>query len=146
MPKQPPKQPSHKETPPEKKSPRGGEKAEKILDLISWHIRIIDKEGFWGWKQITRSIFDDILKKMSDFETMKWSEILNRNNHAVEISKMCPGARKRLKELKQDDIDELISLHLTGKNRVWGIRDQNILKILWWDPNHTVCPSLKKHT
>lgn len=77
---------------------------------------------------------------------MKWSEILNRNSHAVPISKICPEAQGRLKELKQDDVDELISLRLTGKKRVWGIRDQNILKILWWDPEHTVCPSLKRHT
>ena len=140
------KQPFHKEIPPGKKDPRGAEKAEKIPDLISWHIRIVDKEGPWGWKQLTRLIFDGILIKMSNFETMKWSEILNRYNHPVPISDLCSEARRRLKELQQNDVDELISLHLTGKNRVWGIRDQNVLKILWWDPNHTVCPSPKRHT
>ncbi len=140
------KQPSHKEIPSGKKYPRGAEKAEQVPDLISWHIRVVDKGGSWGWEQITRLIFDGILTKMSNFETMKWSEILNRNNHAVPISDLCPEARERLKEVRQDDVDELISLHLTGKNRIWGIRDQNILKILWWDPEHTVCPSLKRHT
>jgi len=133
--------------PPEKKYPRGGEKAEKIVKVISWHIRIIDKDGTWGWEQINGlTLRDDILSKMSNFETMEWSEILNRNNHAVPISEICPEAQKRLVRLQQDDVDEIISLHLTGKKRVWGIRDQNILKILWWDPHHTVCPSLKKHT
>lgn len=140
------KQPFHKEIPPGKKYPRGAEKAEQVPDLISWHIRTVDKEGSWGWEQVTRLTFDDILTKMSNFETMKWSEILNRNNHAIPISDICSEARKRLKTLKQDDVDELISLRLTGKNRVWGIRDQNILKILWWDPNHTVCLSLKRYT
>ena len=140
------KQPFHKVIPPGKKSPRGAEKAEKAPDLISWHIKTVDKEGSWGWEQITRLIFEGILTKMSNFETMKWPEILNRNNHAVPISKICPEAQRRLKELKQDDVDELISLRLAGEKRVWGIRDQNILKILWWDPEHTVCPFLKTHT
>jgi hypothetical protein len=140
------KHPYHKENPSQEKYPRGGEKVEKIVDLISWHIRTIDKEGPWRWKQIDGLTLDDILLKMSDFETMKWSEILNRNNHAISTSKICQEARKRLVALKQDDVDELVSLHLTGRKRVWGIRDQNILKILWWDSDHTVCPSLKRHT
>jgi hypothetical protein len=143
------KQPFSKEIPSEKKYPRGGEKADKIPDLISWHIRIADKYGSWAWNQdngLTLEKFESILSKMSNFETMKWSEILNRNNHAISISDIIPEARRRLKEIRQDDVDELISLNLNGKKRVWGIRDQNILKILWWDPNHTVCPSLKRYT
>lgn len=141
------KKPFHKETPPVKKYPRGGEKAPGIIEPISWHIRTIDKEGLWGWKRINGStLWEDILSKMSSFETMEWSEILNRNNHSIPISKLCSNARKRLEEIQQDDIDEIVSLHLTGKKRVWGIKDRNILKILWWDPDHTVCPSDKKYT
>ena len=142
------KKPSHRENPSEKKYPRGGEKAEKIVDLISWHIRIIDRGGQWGWTKIDNlnTLWGDIFSKMSNFETMKWSEILNRNNHPILVSEICHKAQKRLKELKQDDVDEIVSLHLTGTKRIWGIRDQNILKILWWDPDHTVYPSIKKHT
>ena len=140
------KRPFHKINPPREKYPRGGEKVEKISGLTSWHIRIIDKEGHWGWNQINALILDDILSKMSNFETMKWSEVLNRNNHIIAKSQICAEAQKRLEVLKQDDIDELISLHLTGKKRIWGIRDQDVLKILWWDPDHTICPSPKRHT
>ncbi len=141
------KQPSHKEIPSGKKYPRGADKAEKIRDLVSWHIRIVDKEGRWGWAQVNDlSLWEDILSKMSNFETMTWAEILNRNNHAISISRICPDAKRRPAELKQDDVDEIVSLHLTGLKRIWGIRDQNVLKILWWDPEHTVCPSLKRHT
>jgi hypothetical protein len=140
------KKPFHRENPSEKKYPRGGEKAEKVVGLISWHIRIIDRDGRWGWNKVNNLVLEDILVKMSSFETMKWSEILNRNNHAVPISKICHDAQKRLEILKQDDVDEMISLHLSGLKRIWGIRDQDILKILWWDPDHTVCPSLRKHT
>lgn len=140
------KTPFHKVNPPERKYPRGVEKPREIVESISWHIRTIDKEGPWRWKQIDGITLEDVLSKMSNFETMKWVEILKQNNHVISISKICPDARKRLETLRQDDVDELISLRLSGKNRVWGIRDRNILKILWWDPEHTVCPSLKRHT
>jgi hypothetical protein len=83
---------------------------------------------------------------MRDFETMAWPEILGRNNHAIPLGDLCYAAQKRLVEIQQDDVDDLISLRLTGTMRVWGIRDRNILKILWWDPNHNVCPTQKRHT
>ena len=51
-----------------------------------------------------------------------------------------------LKRLKIDDIDSLFSLRLDGTLRIFGIRKQNYLQILWVDQNHEVCPSKKKHT
>ena len=35
----------------------------------------------------------------------------------------------------------LFSVRLTGRIRLWGLRDVSILRVLWWDPEHTVCPS-----
>ncbi|RKZ46349.1 MAG: hypothetical protein DRR00_24365, partial [Candidatus Parabeggiatoa sp. nov. 3] len=67
--------------------------------------------------------------------------------HAVDIQNTPnPEVLKRLAEIHQDDIDELFSLRLSGKERLWGILDNHILKILWWDANHDVWPSKKKHT
>ena len=60
--------------------------------------------------------------------------------------KLCSHAQKRLVEMKLDDVDEVHSLRLSGVHRVWGILTENVLTLLWWDPNHEVCPSLKKHT
>lgn len=45
-----------------------------------------------------------------------------------------------------DDLDQLFSLRLTVRKRVWGIKEGNIFWILWWDPEHEVCKSHKKHT
>ncbi len=42
--------------------------------------------------------------------------------------------------------EEEIQAWANGKQRIWGIKDRNILKVLWWDPDHEVCPSLKKYT
>ena len=45
-----------------------------------------------------------------------------------------------------DNLDELVSLHLSGIERVWGFRMHAVFHVLWWDPHHRVCPSLLKHT
>jgi hypothetical protein len=54
-------------------------------------------------------------------------------------------AQKRAKELEWDD-SELFSLRLEGKLRLWGRRGGAILYLLWFDPEHLVCPSRKKDT
>lgn len=80
---------------------------------------------------------------------MTWSEILvdsKKQNHTIPIPELSKEAQSRLREIGNDDIDTLISLRLSGKRRVWGIRTGSTLSILWWDPEHRVCPSKKKHT
>ena len=39
---------------------------------------------------------------------------------------------------------DMHSLRLSGQERVWGILDQGVLSVLWWDPDHAVCPSLRE--
>ena len=112
-----------------------------------WHVGIIDLDGPWGWNRVDRNVFFfDILPKIQEFERQVWSEILNRNNHEVFVFQISKQAQKRLEQIQLDDIEKLVSLRLTGRQRLWGIKINNILKILWWDPNHEVFPSLLKHT
>ena len=40
----------------------------------------------------------------------------------------------------------LVLRRISGPGRVWGIREEHVLDLLWWDPRHEVCPSPKKHT
>lgn len=103
----------------------------------------------YGWHALDQSLIRSIQDRLKNFESMTWSEILVRDrkfNHTVEKSQLCQQARARLTQLKLDDIDGLVSLRLTGVRRVWGIQDNGILMLLWWDPSHQVCPSLKKYT
>lgn len=100
----------------------------------------------FGWHQVDGESLLEIREKLRCFESMTFGEILGRNNHLVGVSSLCKRAQDRLEELRLDDIDELLSLHLTGLKRVWGILEHNVVILLWWDPNHEICPSLKKHT
>jgi len=102
------------------------------------------RESF-GWHEIARGKLSGIRKSLQNFETMTWGEIGN-GSHCVSVDQLIPPARKRLEELKLDDVDHLFSLRVTGKERIWGIMDGAILNILWWDPRHKLCPAPKKHT
>lgn len=77
---------------------------------------------------------------------MRWNDISNSDHHAIAIERLSKEAQQRLAEIKQDDIDEIFSFHFSGKRRIIGIRDMSIVKLLWWDPDHLVCLSLKKNT
>ena len=103
----------------------------------------------YGWSELDRTALNIIRERLRSFESMTWNEILvqaHRQNHLVSIERLCKEARDRLEENRQSDIAELVSLRVGGGERVWGILDGSILKLLWWDPEHAVCPSLKKGT
>ena len=80
---------------------------------------------------------------------MTWDQILvkgKKSHHLVEITKLCKAAQDYLAETSIEDIDEVLSLRLSGTERIWGILDRGVVELLWWDPKHEICPSLLKHT
>jgi len=113
-----------------------------------WRFSLLDWDGPWGWRNLDAKKWQEILQKLGDFETRTWANIKSDgNNHFVEIKNSPnPEPQKRLTELHLDDIQELFSLRLSGKERLWGILDRSTFNILWWDPYHEVWPSTKKHT
>lgn len=138
-----------KESPSPKKHPHGAAKVSQLENQpIVWRVGILDKEGPWGWGSVpSDKIWGDIHLKMKDFESMTFDEIMRGGgSHFVSCSDLSKEAKDRLEEISQDDLDELFSLRLGNKPRIWGVRIENIFKILWWDPNHEICPSHKKHT
>jgi len=103
----------------------------------------------YGWHQVQQPVIDKIRERLKSFETMTWSEILNegaKRNHLVSRNDLCKEAKDRLVVLKQDDVDHLLSLALAAKGRIWGILENSVVRLLWWDPEHSVCPSRKKNT
>jgi hypothetical protein len=130
------------------KNPRQASSLDGDLKKPAWQFNEIDWNGPWGWHQLEANKWQEILTKLGHFETRTWADIKSDgNNHTVDIQNSPnPEVLKRLTEIHQDDIDELFSLRLSGKERLWGILDNHILKILWWDMNHEIWSSKKKHT
>lgn len=75
---------------------------------------------------------------------MTWAEIEKacggrshgNASHFVKVAKISKKASARLKEIKQEDTEDIFSLRIEGKVRIYGIRDNAVLKILWFDPWH----------
>ncbi len=103
----------------------------------------LDKKSFW----------DNVLEKLISYEGMTWSEIQEAsggkskghgtNNHFELIAEMSKEAQKRAYELRLD-VDQLFSLRLAGKERLYGILKNGIFNILWYDSNHEIYPVGKK--
>lgn len=75
------------------------------------------------------------------FEGKTWDQILDSGSHRIPWGKLCDAARSRFIELGYEDLDEVMSFRLTGTWRVWCLCDGLIMRVLWWDPNHQVCPT-----
>jgi len=85
----------------------------------------------------------DIRIKLSNFETQTWKDIITRSqnhHHFMPVTKICESAQNRLSALHLEDTDALFSLRLSGAERIWGLLDNGILLVLWWDPFHLVYP------
>jgi len=113
-----------------------------------WKIGRIDVDGPWGHAAIDRTtLLTQILPKLKNYESMTWGDIErdHRRNHSVSVVQLTKEARDRLATLRIEE-EQLFRFRLTGTQRMWGIRDRDTFCILWWDPNHEICPAVKKHT
>jgi hypothetical protein len=100
----------------------------------------------YGWHKVDATLLQQIRQRLSNFESMTWNEILvkaKKYNHTVSVDTICSDAQKRLRDIRCADVDELVSLRLSAVERVWGILQEGVLIVLWWDPTHQVCPSTK---
>jgi hypothetical protein len=122
--------------------PRGPEVPDFGRLAPAWHFKVLDLYGPYCPTKMTKDTLKEVKKKLGEFEGMTWQEIeRNGKNHFVSTANLAKEARQRLREIEQDDLEQLYSLRLSGKERVYGIREANILRILWWDPTHSVYPT-----
>ena len=111
---------------------------------IEWSFIIFDRGGVWE-KRPPKNDFRDIAAHLKSYEQLTWGEIRKRD-HPVQVSNIIRKAQKRLEEVGQGDIDQLWRVRFTGIQRLWGIQHLGEFRVLWWDPEHSVCPSHKKRT
>lgn len=136
---------------PSKKPVLGGDPSSCLKQKPAWQFSNRDlSHPQWGWNSLSAEDFISALNQhLCKLETMTWDEILKasggrgqgngNNHHNIEVSEICRAAQQRLLELNID-VDQLFSLRLTGAWRLWGIKEGQILRFLWSDKNHEVCP------
>lgn len=135
----------------------GSKKAKEIVDAQEykkkfpvWRFNKYDKEH-QKWCLHNKDFYSELMSKLIAFESMTWHQIEaasggrsnGTNNHFILVSDLVKEAQKRLEELHLY-YDELFSLRLSGKERLFGILEDGVYHILWYDANHEICPSKKK--
>lgn len=108
---------------------------------LAWRFSASDKGGPFAWTIAEDGKFREIIEKLYEFEGKNWNEITGGGSHLIAVDQLSRDAKDRLVEIRRDDLDELVSLRLTGPNRVWCIKSGHILRVLWWDENHRVYPT-----
>jgi hypothetical protein len=111
---------------------------------LAWRFSGVDKGGPFGWGIQPDAKFREVMEKLQEFEGKNWADIIKSGSHPIVVADISKEARDRLIEIRRDDVDELMSFRLTGPNRVWCVQAGNIMRALWWDPDHKVCPAKKK--
>lgn len=123
------------------------ESAQKSSDTKTpaWQFRCMDEtHADWGWKNIPPTDWRDVLSHLRSFEGMTWAAIQDaaggrahgNNSHPLPVTKLVNAAQKRMIELGLEEIDEVFSLRLTNTLRIYGVRDERVLRIIWRDPHH----------
>lgn len=122
---------------------------------VVWMFDKIDRSGNYAF-DVSRDDFDhkEVLGKMIDYSSMTWAEV-KRQTHDDGRSKhhfLAPGSlsKEAADRLTARDLEEfsdyIFSFALQNKIRIVGIRNGKKFHVLWYDPNHEICLSQKRHT
>lgn len=113
---------------------------------ISWQFSTMEMTGPFKFCPIRPQTWRKILERLKHLDARTWAEVIGDRDHPIPVELLSPKAKKRLQEIQRDDIDAIFSFHLEGEPRIVGVRVDNVFQVLWWDPNHEVCPAHLKHT
>lgn len=129
------------------RGPRHSEAPDALGRNPLWSFAVADLGGPWCLGAMSGATLVRVIRRLGEFEGMAWTEILQgTKSHSVPVSALSSKAQQRLADIRQDDVDELVSLRFSGRERLWGIRHGALCRCLWWDPDHEVCPSAKQRT
>jgi hypothetical protein len=88
-----------------------------------------------------------MFNRLNEFEKMNANELKKSGSyHSIQTSQVSKPAKVRLSELQLDDVDVLYSFRITGACRLWCMKYESLMSILWWDKNHEVYPVRKNGT
>jgi hypothetical protein len=116
---------------------------------IVWRFQDVDNEGSWGFAGLDGAGLVDLMAKLGHFESMTVRELFYKGEEPgkqYDVEGLPAPTLARLVELRRDDETKLARLRLTGPCRLYGFMREHVFHVLWWDPQHQVYPSQKRHT
>lgn len=114
---------------------------------IAWNFRKMQTGPDCGWRCTFRRLSRHVGRLLS-FEGKSFMEIEQEagSSHAWEnMGRLNPEFQKILNSLNLEN-EALWQLELSGRARLFGVREGNIFHVMWLDENHTICPVSKKRT
>lgn len=148
------KEVKQKEVPKGRNIAQGGNPERYYSERPAWIFRNADKEMWAFSEENIREVFwTEILPFLSGLEPRTWGDILvagKKQNHSVDVNTLNKVARDRLDAICIE-AESLISLRISGKQRLYGYMTGAAFNILWYDDDHgdndtCVCRSRLKHT
>ena len=100
----------------------------------------------------SKSIDSELLEHLKSRETMTWGNIKRQvggpssgtNSHFVDAKKISKDAQDILtKDYETYNTDALFSLRMSGKKRIYGLLEDGVFNIIWFDRKHEIYPSSK---
>lgn len=138
--------PKYLQRPADKQVRSGADPEYYIHQKPTWTFRSFDWDGPWGLTACAQHNWRrHIEQHLANFETMTWDEIQKatggrgqgsgNNHHHLERTKFTQIAQGRL-TANGIYSDTFFSLRLENTSRIYGIREGNCLRIVWFDPFH----------
>jgi len=113
---------------------------------FKWAVESVQLSGDFGFHNCDHeTLFKTIINRLKQFETMNWSEVIKTHSHEIDFNDVIPSIQIEIRTLFDDELN-LFSMRMAGRPRVWGVRKGAICYILFYDPDHEICPSSLKHT
>lgn len=116
---------------------------------VSWRFNEADRDGPFSWAAIADADLQRVVLVMESMDDRTWNAASGDGVgqiKAIPVANLGVLGLKRLRDLHLDDLEVLHEIRLAARPRVWGIRRLHTFHVLWWDPDHQVCPSKLKHT
>lgn len=116
---------------------------------ICWRFAHVDHESRWGFDRMESEVLCEVLRKLSDCESMTVNELRTSRRLFKEYdlpSGLCKEALARLTAVRRDDLTKIHRLQFTGTQRLYGFLERNIFHVVWWDPDHDVYPTSPRNT
>lgn len=130
-----------------------------VAERVRWTAREIDhgvsddETCDWSW-HLTSQESTDLLKFLEELTQKTWGEVQretsgkHKKHHGHALDSICQAAQDRLDSqgLTAQGEEELFRFRLSGTRRLWGFKTGSLFKIIWWDKDHRVYPTEKRHT
>ena len=114
---------------------------------LAWRFSSADLDGPFSCGDLSHLAFKALWERLRAFERMNIAQLRDAGSlHSPRTVELAKAAKRRLQQIKLDDVDVLYSFHITGACRLWCMKHENLMSILWWDEHHEVYPTPKRHT